>query len=90
MSKAALLSLQQALRTSFQTLESNQKVWKSVLSECSPLMDSLGNLAEQWKALSNIQLSNTPLKDFPDLEEKLRFKLLLATDTVLGKINEKL
>ncbi|CAK6984361.1 ribosome biogenesis protein C1orf109 homolog [Scomber scombrus] len=90
MSKAALLSLQQALRKSFQTLECNQKVWKSVLSECSPLMDSLANLAEQWKALSNIQIANTPLKDFPDLEEKLRFKLLLATDTVLGKLNEKM
>lgn len=90
MSKPALLSLQQALRKSFQSLENNHKVWKTVLSECSPLMGSLGNLAEQWRALSNVQISSTPLRDFPDLEERLRFKLLQATDTVLGKLNEKM
>ncbi|KAM8766989.1 AFG2-interacting ribosome maturation factor [Acanthopagrus schlegelii] len=90
MSKPALLSLHQALRKSFQGLESNQKVWSGVLAECSPLMASLGNLAEQWRALSNVQLSNTPLRDFPDLEERLRFKLVQATDTVLCKLNEKM
>lgn len=90
MSKPALSSLHQALRKSFVTLESNHKVWKSVLAECSPLMVSLGNLAEQSRALSNVQISNTPLRDFPDLEERLRFKLSEATDTVLGKLNEKM
>ncbi|KAI3358754.1 hypothetical protein L3Q82_015164, partial [Scortum barcoo] len=79
-----------ALRKSFQSLESNQKVWQSVLAECGPLMVSLGNLAEQFTALSNVQISNTPLRDFPDLEDRLRFKLLQATDTVLGKLNEKM
>lgn len=90
MSKPALSSLHQALRKSFKTLENNQTVWKSVLAECSPLMVSLGNLAEQSRALSNVQISNTPLRDFPDLEDRLRFKLLQATDTVLGKLNEKM
>ncbi|XP_044028927.1 uncharacterized protein C1orf109 homolog [Siniperca chuatsi] len=90
MSKPALLSLHQALRKSFQSLENNQKVWTTVLADCSPLMVSLGNLAEQSRALSNVQISNTPLRDFPDLEERLRFKLLQATDTVLGKLNEKM
>ncbi|KAM7384557.1 hypothetical protein PAMA_011763 [Pampus argenteus] len=90
MSKPALLSLQQTLRKSFHSLENNQKIWTSVLSECSPLMESLGNLAEQLRALSNVQISNTPLRNFPDLEERLRFKLLQATDTVLGKLNDKM
>lgn len=90
MSKPAVLSLHQALRKSFQGLENNQKVWSSVLTECSPLMVSLGNLAEQLRALSNVQLSNTPLRVFPDLEERLRFKLLQAVDTVLGKLSEKM
>ncbi|KAL3065534.1 hypothetical protein OYC64_015660 [Pagothenia borchgrevinki] len=53
-------------------------------------MVSLGNLAEQSRALSNIQISNTPLRDFPDLEERLRFKLQLSTDTVLGKLNDNM
>lgn len=90
MTKPALLSLQQALRKSFQSLENNQKVWSSVLVDCSPLMASLGNLAEQLRALSNVQLSNTPLRDFPDLEERLRFKLLQAMDAVLVTLNEKM
>uniref|UniRef100_A0A3Q4MRD1 AFG2 interacting ribosome maturation factor n=1 Tax=Neolamprologus brichardi TaxID=32507 RepID=A0A3Q4MRD1_NEOBR len=90
MSTLAVATLHQALRKSFATLESNQKVWKSVLAECSPLMVSLGNLAEQSRALSNVQISNTPLRGFPDLEERLRFKLLEATDIVLGKLNEKM
>lgn len=90
MSKPASTALHQALRKSFQTLENNHKVWKDVLDECSPLIVSLGNLAEQSRALSNVQLSNTPLRIFPDLEERLRFKLLQATDTVLGKLNEKM
>lgn len=90
MSTLAVATLHQALRKSFTTLESNQKVWKSVLDECSPLMVSLGNLAEQSRALSNVQISNTALRSFPDLEERLRFKLLQATDTVLGKLSEKM
>lgn len=90
MSEPALVSLHQALRKSFQSLENNQKVWNCALADCSPLMVSLGNLAEQSRALSTVQLSNTPLRDFPELEERLRFKLLQATDTVLGKLNEKM
>ncbi|XP_068432187.1 AFG2-interacting ribosome maturation factor [Clinocottus analis] len=90
MSTPALYSLHQALRKSFQNLENNQKVWTSVLADISPLMVSLGNLAEQSRALSNVQISKTPLRDFPDLEERLRFKLSQATDTVLGKLNEKM
>lgn len=90
MSKPALLPLHQALRRSFQSVEMNQKVWSGVLADCSPLMESLGNLAEQSRALSNVQLSNTPLRVFPDLKDRLRFKLLQATDTVLGQLNDKM
>ncbi|XP_030003867.1 AFG2-interacting ribosome maturation factor [Sphaeramia orbicularis] len=90
MSKPAVIPLQQAIKKSFQCLENNQKIWKSVLAECGPLMVSLGNLAEQSIALSNVQLSNTPLRVFPDLEERLRFKQQHAIDTVLGKMNEKM
>lgn len=90
MSKPAVLTLHQALRKSFQSLENNQRVWSSVLTECSPLMVSLGNLAEQLRALSNVQLSDTPLRVFPDLEQRLRFKLLQAVDTVLEKVGEKM
>lgn len=90
MSKPGLLALQQALKKSFQSVEMNQKVWSGVLADCKPLMESLGNLAEQSRALSNVQLSNTPLQVFPDLEDRLRFKLQQATDTVLGQLHDKM
>uniref|UniRef100_A0A3B4BKD4 Uncharacterized protein n=1 Tax=Periophthalmus magnuspinnatus TaxID=409849 RepID=A0A3B4BKD4_9GOBI len=79
-----------ALRKAFQCIENNQRTWRTVLDECGPLMVSLGNLAEQFVALSKVDLYKTPLKVFPDLEEKLRFKLHHATDTVMGKLHEKL
>lgn len=88
MSNPTLPLIHQALRKSFQSLESNQKEWISALAECTPLVASVGNLAEQLRALSNVQLSNTPLKVFPDLEERLRFKLLHAVDIALVKLNE--
>ncbi|KAG9355589.1 hypothetical protein JZ751_000427 [Albula glossodonta] len=90
MSKPALLSLHQALKKSFQSLEENQKVWNSILDECKPVLDSLGNLADQLIALSNVKIERGPLNQFPELHERLRFKLLLAMDTVLGKLGEKI
>uniref|UniRef100_A0A3B3BIY5 AFG2 interacting ribosome maturation factor n=2 Tax=Oryzias melastigma TaxID=30732 RepID=A0A3B3BIY5_ORYME len=42
------------------------------------------------RALSNVQISTTPLGAFPELEERLRFKLQDAADTVLEKLNEKM
>lgn len=90
MSKSELLSVHLALKRSFQNLEQNQKLWNGVLAECSPLMVSLGNLAEQLQALQNVQLERTPLKGFPDLRERLRFKLLQAVDTVMEKLYEKM
>lgn len=83
-------ALHQALRKGFQHLESDQKTWQSVLAECAPLLGSVGNLAQQLRALAGVRISNTPLRDFPDLEARLRFKLLQALDTALEKLNDKL
>uniref|UniRef100_A0A1A7W9Z8 Chromosome 1 open reading frame 109 n=1 Tax=Iconisemion striatum TaxID=60296 RepID=A0A1A7W9Z8_9TELE len=82
--------LQEALRRSFVSLESQREVWKSVLGECSPLIESLGNLAEQMSALTRVQLPDTPLRVFPQLDELLRVKLLQAADTVLQRLGEKM
>lgn len=90
MSRPAVSALHQAFRNSFAALESNQGLWQSELTECTPLLESLGNLAEQMRALSNVQISTTPLGAFPELEERLRFKLQDAADTVLEKLNEKM
>lgn len=71
-------------------LEDCQKVWRKVLEDCDPLMEALGNLGEQAAALSGLQISNTPLRDFPQLEDRLRFKLSLETDSVLKKLHENM
>ncbi|KAJ7999980.1 hypothetical protein DPEC_G00200070 [Dallia pectoralis] len=90
MSKSAILSLDQVLKKCFQNLENNQKVWKSVLDECAPLMGSLGNLVEQLRAVEKVKLSKTPLHTFPDLQERIQFKLLQEVDMVLVKLADKL
>lgn len=90
MSQTGLSQLHQAIRKAFHSVESNRRTWRAELEECGPLLVSLGNLAEQFVALSKVDLSKTPLSVFPDLEEKLRFKLHHATDTVMVKLYEKL
>ncbi|KAL0962458.1 hypothetical protein UPYG_G00340240 [Umbra pygmaea] len=90
MSKSTLLSLEQVLKTCFQSLETNQKVWNSVLLECTPLMGSLGNLGEQLRAFQKVKIANSPLHTFPDLHERLHFKLVQAVDIVLGKLTDKM
>uniref|UniRef100_A0A4W5KTZ4 AFG2 interacting ribosome maturation factor n=1 Tax=Hucho hucho TaxID=62062 RepID=A0A4W5KTZ4_9TELE len=67
-----------------------QKVWNSVLSECKPLMVSLGNIGEQLRAFQKVQIANTSLHTFPDLHQRLHFKLLQAVDIVLGKLTDKM
>ncbi|XP_076865250.1 AFG2-interacting ribosome maturation factor isoform X2 [Brachyhypopomus gauderio] len=90
MSQQALSVLHQELRKCFRSLEANQTVWRSVLVDCTPLMSSLGNLAEQLRALKNVEVSTTPLAQFPDLKERLQHKLVQAVDTVLGQLMEKM
>ncbi|XP_053469313.1 ribosome biogenesis protein C1orf109 homolog isoform X1 [Ictalurus furcatus] len=89
MSQPALLQFHQELRKCFQSLKANQTVWKGVLEECTPLLSSLGNLAEQLRALKSVEIANTPLSTFPNLPERLQHKLLNAVDTVLGELSEK-
>lgn len=90
MSSAVLLSLQQQLKKCFETLKANESVWDRELAECKPLMSSLGNLTVQLKALKNVQIANTPLANFPRLQERLHYRLSLAVDAVLGKLAEKM
>uniref|UniRef100_A0A8K9X0B0 Uncharacterized protein n=1 Tax=Oncorhynchus mykiss TaxID=8022 RepID=A0A8K9X0B0_ONCMY len=90
MSKSVLFSIYQTLKKCFQILENNQKIWNSVLAECKPLMVSLGNLEEQLRAFQKVQIANTPLHTFPDLHQRLHFKLIQAVDIVLGKLTDKM
>ncbi|MCI4392167.1 hypothetical protein PGIGA_G00142810 [Pangasianodon gigas] len=89
MSQPVVLQLHQELRKCFQSLKANQMVWKGVLEECTPLVSSLGNLAEQLRALKSVEIANTPLSTFPNLPERLQYKLLNAVDTVLGELSDK-
>lgn len=84
-----MTQLHQELRKCFQSVKASQTVWKGVLEECTPFVSSLGNLAEQLRALKRVEMANTPLSTFPNLQERLRLKLLNAVDTVLGEISKK-
>ncbi|XP_060798983.1 AFG2-interacting ribosome maturation factor isoform X2 [Neoarius graeffei] len=89
MTQAAVVQLHQELRKCFQSVKENQSVWKRVLEECTPLVSSLGNLGEQLRALKSVQIVHTPLRTFPNLPERLQYKLLNSADTVLREFSEK-
>lgn len=90
MSQAAVSQLHQELRKCFQSVKASQSVWRGVLEECAPLVSSLGNLAEQLRALRSVEITNTPLSTFPNVAERLQYKLLNAVDTVLGQLRDKM
>lgn len=86
-----LLAVQEALKRCFPVVEEQQGLWQSALGDCRPLLLSLSNLAEQLQAAGNLRFEDVPpLRAFPDLQERLRRKQLLAGDTVLDKLQERL
>ncbi|KAK6474488.1 hypothetical protein HHUSO_G25305 [Huso huso] len=48
------------------------------------------SLGEQLQSCSKVHFKNTPLQGFPELEQRLRYKLIQAVETVLGKLGEKM
>lgn len=87
----SLLAVQEALKKCFPVVEKQQGLWTSTLNDCQPLLTSLSNLAEQLQAAQNLRFEDVPaLRAFPDLKERLRRKQLLAADTVLDQLLERL
>uniref|UniRef100_I3LXF4 AFG2 interacting ribosome maturation factor n=1 Tax=Ictidomys tridecemlineatus TaxID=43179 RepID=I3LXF4_ICTTR len=86
-----LLAVQEALKKCFPVVEEQQGLWESTLRDCSPLLASLSNLAEQLQAALSVRFQDVPaLRAFPDLQERLRRKQLAAGDVVLDKLGERL
>ncbi|XP_028645952.1 uncharacterized protein C1orf109 homolog isoform X2 [Grammomys surdaster] len=86
-----LLVVQEALKKCFPVVEEQQDLWQSTLQDCSPLLSSLSNLAEQLQAAQSLRFEDVPaLCPFPDLQERLRRKQLEAGDIVLDKLAERL
>ncbi|XP_072466107.1 AFG2-interacting ribosome maturation factor isoform X1 [Notamacropus eugenii] len=85
-----LPAVQDIVKKVFRVVEHQHGLWRSTLSDCSPLLTSLSNLAEQLQATQNVRLEETPLRAFPDLKDRLRRKLLAAGDALLDQLGEKL
>ena len=86
-----LLAVQEVLRKCFPVVERQQGLWQSTLQDCSPLLSSLSNLAEQLQAAQNVRFEDVPaLRPFPDLKERLRRKQLEAGDIALDKLADRL
>ncbi|KAM8976092.1 AFG2-interacting ribosome maturation factor [Pelodytes ibericus] len=88
--KVALGSMQQSLRQCFDAVEQQQDEWKRAVLECDPLITTLSNLAEQLQACKKVNLKNSPLNEFSDLQERLQYKLEAAMEVTLEKLNEKI
>ncbi|KAM4044553.1 AFG2-interacting ribosome maturation factor [Anomaloglossus baeobatrachus] len=87
---AALLAVQQSLRRCFDAIEQQHKEWSRATLQCAPLVSSLSNLAEQLQSCQKVAFSKTPLCAFPDLQDRLRYKLEAAVDLTLQKLNENM
>uniref|UniRef100_A0A8C8R8P1 Chromosome 1 open reading frame 109 n=1 Tax=Pelusios castaneus TaxID=367368 RepID=A0A8C8R8P1_9SAUR len=85
----AILVLHQALQKSFQAIHQQQGVWQQALTDCKPLLSSLSNLAEQMQACQKVTFAHTPLRDFPDLEEQLKYKQRCAAEGLLEELGGK-
>ncbi|XP_063300561.1 AFG2-interacting ribosome maturation factor isoform X1 [Pelobates fuscus] len=88
--KATYGSLQQSLRRCFDAIEQQQKEWKLAIQECEPLVAALSNLSEQLQACEKVNLQNSPLNEFPDLQGRLQYKLKAAMEVTLEKLNDKM
>uniref|UniRef100_UPI00398EEFBE AFG2-interacting ribosome maturation factor n=1 Tax=Pristiophorus japonicus TaxID=55135 RepID=UPI00398EEFBE len=88
--KQAMLAVHQALQKSFQVIEQQHSLWDSTLTECTPFLSSLSNLAEQLQACNNVVFKNTPFRKFPDLQPRLKYKLTQAMEISLEKLGEKM
>ncbi|XP_030075664.1 AFG2-interacting ribosome maturation factor [Microcaecilia unicolor] len=86
----ALLPVHQALKKCFHAIEEQQEAWSKTIPEFKPLLSSLSNLAEQLQACRKVAFEHTPLKGFPDLQQRLTYKLISAMEDVLEKVAEKM
>ncbi|XP_078537343.1 AFG2-interacting ribosome maturation factor [Lissotriton helveticus] len=88
--KASLLAIHQSLRKCFQLIEEQQQTWNITLPECSPLIGSLSNVAEQLQACEKVSFEKTALSRYPDLQPQLRYKLISAMTVILEKLALKM
>lgn len=84
--KASLLAIHQSLRKCFQLIEEQQQTWNIIIPECNPLIGSLSNVAEQLQACEKVSFENMPLSRYPDLQPRLRYKLISAMTVILEKL----
>ncbi|CAI5781856.1 Hypothetical predicted protein [Podarcis lilfordi] len=85
---SSLHTIHSALQECFRALQEQHEAWKRVLAACTPLLSSLANLAEQMQASQKVSFANTPLRDFPDLPERLRHKQQCAMEALLEVLQQ--
>nr|XP_033809580.1 uncharacterized protein C1orf109 homolog isoform X2 [Geotrypetes seraphini] len=86
----ALLAIHQALKKCFRAVEEQQEVWSKTVPEFKPLLGSLSNLAEQLQACQKVAFEHTPLKAFPDLQQRLSYRLISTMEDVMQRVAEKM
>ncbi|XP_044277290.1 uncharacterized protein C1orf109 homolog isoform X1 [Varanus komodoensis] len=76
------------LQKCFCILQEQHEAWKRVTAACTPLLDSLANLAEQMRASQRVVFARTPLGDFVHLPERLRRKQQCAVEALLRELQQ--
>ncbi|XP_029427521.1 uncharacterized protein C1orf109 homolog [Rhinatrema bivittatum] len=88
--RQALLTVHHALKKCFRGVEEQQEDWSKTIPAFKPLLSSLSNLAEQLQTCQKVAFECTPLGGFPDLQQRLTYKLISAMEEVLKKVGEKM
>ena len=89
MEKKEALCLEK-LAKSYQEVDRQLKLWKETERHSSGLIQLLTSALEQLHACEKACFKRSPLCDFESLKEKLQYKLLKQTESIMIKLQEDL
>lgn len=77
-------------RKVYNSLEEQRKRIAESHSKSLPYLNSLSNLLEQLAACNKVSFNKEPLVEFENLEEKLRFKIMKAAESIMLKLHNEM
>ena len=89
MEKKEALCLEE-LAKSFKEVDRQLNLWKETERHSSELIQSLTSPLEQLHACEKSCFTRSTLGDFEGLKEKLQYKLLKQTESIMTKLQEDL
>ena len=81
------LKIRQQLQRSFSVLKKCLQSLKESQTETSSVKDKIGNFTEQYQCCAKVDVSNLEIcRKFPDLQERLLFKIECEANEIFAKL----